>query len=150
MLSHIHSVAGLPWCSIQTCLFFYSDLFFTWGISMDLYNFNHSRALFIRFSLPGLRFKSPLRCFQWWPSSMEQSSRSELVHRVIFGEIRYTLPWFDFALWCMSDTYAYQVRMIMVTYAYIYCSLSRVMINWGIWCEDCFSCHACTNCKPWC
>ena len=34
---------------------------FTWGISMYLYSFSRFKALFFIFSLPGLRFRSPLR-----------------------------------------------------------------------------------------
>ena len=80
---------GLPWCIIQIYLLFYSELFFTWGFSMDHYSLSHFKALFSRVSLPELRFISPLRCFQWWPSSFEQSSRSDMVHPVTGGPIRW-------------------------------------------------------------
>ena len=159
LLSHIHSAAGLPWCNIQTYLLFYFELFFTWGSSMDHYSFSHSIALFIRFFLPGLRFRRPLRSFQWWSSSLEQTSRSELVHTVIEGLIswrqvymvRSGIRFFGliFALWCMSNTYACHVRMIMVTYAYIVLMLETcAMTNQRTCCEDCLSCHACTNSHP--
>ena len=60
-------------------------------------------------------------------------------------------PWFSFALLCISNTYACHVRMIMVIYAYMfYLSLTYVMVNQGIQCEDFFSCHAQEKCKPQC
>ena len=92
-------LARFPWCSMQTCLFFYFGLLLH-GVSawISIASF-HFRALFLIFSLPGLRFRSPLRWFRWWSSSLEQSSRSRVgtysyrgayqLETGIHGEIRY-------------------------------------------------------------
>ena len=82
----------------------------------------------------------------------------ELVHTVIEGLISWRqvymvtsliFPWFSFALWCISDTCACHVRMVVVTYAYIfYIALTCVMIDQGIQCEDYCPCHAQTKCNP--
>ena len=79
----------------------------------------------------------------------------ELVHTVTGGLISWRqvymvrsgiFPWFGFALWCISDTCVCHVRMIVVTYAYMfYIALTCVMIDQGIRCEDCCPCHAQTK-----
>ena len=89
-----------------------------------------------------------------WSRAADQ----ELVHTVIEGLISWIhvymvrsciFPWFSLALWCISNTYVGHVRMIMVTYAYMfYIALTWVMLNWGIQCEDCCPCHAQTKCNP--
>ena len=82
---HIYIAVELPWCSIQIDLFIFPSYSFKWGFSVDHYSLNHFRALFSSISLLGLRLPWPLRGFQWWPSSFEQSSRSDVVHIVTEG-----------------------------------------------------------------
>ena len=67
----------------------------------------------------------------------------------IFGEIRYTLPWFDFC----SMMYIKKPLFIMLGWLWwpmllSIIALTCVMTNQGTWCVDCCSCHACTNTKP--
>ena len=104
MLSHIHFWWGFHWCSMQTCLFFYSGLLLH-GVSAWISTVSfHFRALFLIFSLPGLRSRSQLRWFWWWSSSLEQIRRSGVgthnhrgayqLETGIHGEIRYiSLVW---------------------------------------------------------
>ena len=132
---------------------------FYMGIIMDPCSFSYSRALFIRSSLPGLRFRSPLRCFQWWPSFVEQSSRSELVHTVIEGLINWRQYMVRSGIHFLCLIFLYDVcqtpMLVMLGWLWwpmLVCTnaLTRVMTDQGTWCEDYFSCHACTNYKPWC
>ena len=125
-VSHIQFQPGFHWCSMQTCLFFYSGLLLH-GVSAWISTTSfHFRALFFIFSLPRLRLRSPLRGFWWWSSSFQQSSKSGVgTHNqglIMVGD-RYT--WWDqvyflglvVALWCISNTCTCHVMMITVTYA---------------------------------
>ena len=152
-------VVGLPWCNIQIYLLFYSELFFTWCFSMDHYSLSHFRALCSRVSLPGLRFISPLRCFQWWPSSFEQSSRSDMVHTVIEGPIRWRHVYMVrsgicvFSLILLFDVYKTPM-IVLLGWSWwpmiIYVLMLEIVLRLikGLDVEDYCSCHAYTNSKP--
>ena len=86
----------------------------------------HFRALFLMFSLAGLRPRSPLRWFWWWSSSFQQSSRSGVGTHTAWGlSVGDRYAWWGqvyslglvIALWCISDTCTCHDRMIIVTYA---------------------------------
>ena len=90
-------------------------------------------------SLPGLRLRSPLRWFWWWSSSFQQRSRSRVgTHsqglinwRQVYMVRSGIFPWFSFAQWCISDTCACHVRMIVVTYCLYVLYCSNVCYDWS-------------------
>ena len=152
------SSTKLPWCSMQTSLFFYSGYFYM--------GYQHGSLQLHSTSKPCSWY---FPCHDWdsavhWDGfgddlvHYSRATHQELVHTVIEGLIIWRqvymfrsgiFPRLSFALWCISDTCACHVRMIMVTYAYMfYIALTCVMIDQGIQWEDCCPCHAQTKCNP--
>ena len=138
---HTYVAVGLPWYSIQIYLFIFPSYSFWWGFSMDHYFLSHSEPLFSSsFRLFPCQDWDLLVHWDDFNDDLVNFSRLDAVHTVaegpyqletsIYGEIRYMPLWFDFALWCMSNTYACHVRMIMVTYAYIVLMLE--LVRWLI------------------
>ena len=99
LLWHIHLQPGFQDVACRLVSFSMPG-YFLHGVSTWIFTTSfHFRALFIRCSFPLLRFRSPLRCFWWWSSLLEQSNRSRVgIHNYrgayqletsIHGEIKY-------------------------------------------------------------